>query len=166
MFYAIIKSNSIRMGKKKPLNVKSEMKQAQQYQVGKLTENFEKVKEENKNLKIHVLLFATPWDYITCQAPLSMGFSRQGYWSGLPFPSPGDLPNRGMKLRSPKLQADSLPSVPPQKPKIISSEFKIYSYCTLYLKDQKNYKEILNCFKLSCWHKTEAMSILSAQNGP
>ena len=154
------------MGKKKPLNVKSEMKQALQYQVGNLTENFEKVKEENKNLKIHVLLFATPWDYITCQAPLSMGFSRQGYWSGLPFPSPGDLPNRGMKLRSPKLQADSLPSVPPQKPKIISSEFKIYSYCTLYLKDQKNYKEILNCFKLSCWHKTEAMSILSAQNGP
>ena len=142
------------------------MKQAQQYQVGKLTENFEKVKEENKNLKIHVLLFATPWDYITCQAPLSVGFSRQGYWSGLPFPSPGDLPDRGMKLRSPKLQADSLPSVPPRKPRIISSEFKIYSYCTLYLKDQKNYKEILNCFKLSYWHKTEAMSILSAQNGP
>ena len=53
MFYAIIKSNSIRMGEK-PLNVKSEMKEAKQHQAGKLTENFEKVKEENKNLKIHV----------------------------------------------------------------------------------------------------------------
>ena len=46
------------------------------------------------------------------QAPLSMGFFRQEYWSGLPFPSPGDLPNPGIKLRS--LQADSLPSQPPE----------------------------------------------------
>ena len=44
----------------------------------------------------------------TCQAPLSMGFSRQGYWSGLPFLSPGDLPNPGIEPRSPALQADSL----------------------------------------------------------
>ena len=44
------------------------------------------------------------------QAPLSMGFSRQGYWSGLPFPSPGDLPNPGIEPRSPALQADSLPT--------------------------------------------------------
>ena len=43
-----------------------------------------------------VQLFATPWD-VTCQAPLSMGFSRQEYWSGLPFPSPGDLPDPGME---------------------------------------------------------------------
>ena len=42
------------------------------------------------------------------QAPLSMGFSRQQYWSGLPFPSPGDLPNPGIKPRSPALQADAL----------------------------------------------------------
>ena len=47
-------------------------------------------------------------DY-SCQAPLSMAFSRQEYWSGLPFPSP-DLPNLGMEHRSPALQADSLPS--------------------------------------------------------
>ena len=48
----------------------------------------------------------------TCQAPLSMGFSRQDYWSGLPFPSPGDLPNPGIEPGSPALQADSLPSEP------------------------------------------------------
>ena len=46
------------------------------------------------------------------QAPLSIGFSRQEYWSGLPFPSPGDLPNPGIEPRSPALQADSLPSGP------------------------------------------------------
>ena len=50
------------------------------------------------------------------QAPLSMGFSRQEYQSGLPCPSPGDLPNPGIELRSPTLQADSLPSEPPGKP--------------------------------------------------
>ena len=44
-----------------------------------------------------------------------MGFSRQGYWSGLPFPSPGDLPNPGIEPRSPTLQADALPSEPPGK---------------------------------------------------
>ena len=48
----------------------------------------------------------------TCQAPPSMGFSGQDYWSGLPFPSPGDLPNPGIKPRSPALQADSLPCEP------------------------------------------------------
>ena len=41
------------------------------------------------------------------QAPLTMGFSRQEYWSGLPFPSPGDLPNPGIELKSPTVQADS-----------------------------------------------------------
>ena len=51
----------------------------------------------------------TPWT-AACQVPLSMGFSRQEYWSGLPFPSPGDLPNPGIKPRFPALQADSLPT--------------------------------------------------------
>ena len=50
---------------------------------------------------------ATPWT-VAHQAPLSMGFSRQEYWSGFPFPSPGDLPNPGIKPSSPTLQADSL----------------------------------------------------------
>ena len=48
--------------------------------------------------------------------PLSIDFSRQEYWSGLAFPSPGDLPNPGVKPRSPELQEDSLPSEPPGKP--------------------------------------------------
>ena len=50
------------------------------------------------------------------QAPLFMGFSRQEGWSGLPFPSPGDLSDSGMKPGSPELQADSLPTEPPEKP--------------------------------------------------
>ena len=61
-----------------------------------------------------VQLFATPWT-IAHQAPLSMGFSRQEYWSGLPFPSPGDLPDPGIEPRSPALQADTLTSEPPGK---------------------------------------------------
>ena len=63
----------------------------------------------------HVQLFATPWT-VAHWAPLSMELSRQEYWSGLPFPSPGDLPNPGIKHRSPALQADSLPSELPGKP--------------------------------------------------
>ena len=59
----------------------------------------------------HIRLFATPWT-IAHQPPLSMGFSRQEYWSGLPFPSPGDLPNPGTEPGSPALQADALPSEP------------------------------------------------------
>ena len=58
---------------------------------------------------------ATPWT-AAHQAPLSMKFYRQGYWSGLPFPSPGDLPNPGIKPRSPALQADSLPTKLQGKP--------------------------------------------------
>ena len=51
---------------------------------------------------------------LTNQTPLSMGFLRQkDYWSELPFPSPGDLPNPGIEPRSPAFQADSLPSEPP-----------------------------------------------------
>ena len=56
-----------------------------------------------------------PWT-IACQAPPSMGFSMQEYWSGLSFPSPGDLPDPGIEPRSPTLQADTLPSEPPEKP--------------------------------------------------
>ena len=62
-----------------------------------------------------VRLFATPWS-VAHQAPPSMEFSRQQYWSGLPFPSPGDLPDQGIEPGSPALQADALPSEPPGKP--------------------------------------------------
>ena len=55
------------------------------------------------------LTLAIPWT-VACQAPLSMGFSRQEYWSGLPFPSPGDLPNPEIEPGSPALQADDLPT--------------------------------------------------------
>ena len=61
-----------------------------------------------------VRLFVTPWT-VAYQAPLSMGFSRQECWSGLPFPSPGDLPDPGIEPGSPALQADALPSEPPGK---------------------------------------------------
>ena len=59
----------------------------------------------------------TPWT-VACQAPLSMGFSRQEYWGGLPFSSAGDLPNLGLEPESPVLWADSLPSEPIEKPGI------------------------------------------------
>ena len=52
---------------------------------------------------------AIPWT-VACQAPLSMGFSRQEHWSELPFPSPGDLPDPGIEPGSPALQADDLPA--------------------------------------------------------
>ena len=59
----------------------------------------------------------TPWT-LSCRAPLSIGFSRQEYWSGLPFPSPGHLPDPGNKPRSSALQTFSLPSEPPGKPEL------------------------------------------------
>ena len=61
-----------------------------------------------------VLLLATLWT-VACQAPLSIGFSRKEYWSGLPFPSPGDLPNPGIEPRPPTLQVDCLLSEPSAK---------------------------------------------------
>ena len=63
----------------------------------------------------HVWLFMTPW-MVAHQAPLSMGFSRKEYWSRLPYPTPGDLPNPGIEpesLTSPAWQVDSLPLAPP-----------------------------------------------------
>ena len=65
-----------------------------------------------------VQLSATPWT-VAHQAPLSMGFSRQEYWSVFPFPCPGGLPDPEIKPWSPALQADSLPSELPGKPKYL-----------------------------------------------
>ena len=70
--------------------------------------------EVNRKSLSSIQYFVTPWT-VASQAPLSMEFSRQEYWSGLPFPSPGGLPDPGIELRSPALQADSLPSEPPRK---------------------------------------------------
>ena len=61
-----------------------------------------------------VRLFVTSWT-VAYQAPLSMGVSRQEYWSGLPFPSPGDLPDPGIEPGFPTLEADALTSEPPGK---------------------------------------------------
>ena len=74
--------------------------------------------EGEGKLLSHVRLFATPWT-VTYQASPSIGFSRQEYWSGLPFPSPGDLPDPGIKPRSPTLEADALTSEPPGKPDML-----------------------------------------------
>ena len=65
---------------------------------------------------IQVWLFVTLW-IVACQTPLCMRFSRQEYWSGLPCPPPGDLPNPGIEPRSPTLQANYLSAEPPRKPK-------------------------------------------------
>ena len=80
------------------------------------------------------LTLNTPW-IVACQAPLSMGFSRQEYWSGLPFPSPRDLPDPGIEPRSPALEVDSLPSEPPGKPSLM-----------LIILVLKSSKTVLRCF--------------------
>ena len=72
------------------------------------------------SLLSRVWFFVTPWT-VACQAPLSMGIFLARYWrnTGLPCPPPGDLPNPGIEPRSPTLQANSLSSEPPGKPKLI-----------------------------------------------
>ena len=70
-------------------------------------------------------LFATPWT-VACHAPPSMGFSRQESWSGLPFPTLGDLLNPGIKPGSPAFQVDSLPSEPPRGPCYATCLLKTY----------------------------------------
>ena len=91
--------------------------------MGQIQDNRERRKGLN-NLELlaqslsHVEFFATPWT-LACQAPLSMEFSRQEYWNGLPFPSPGAFPDPGIKPVSPvspALQAHLLPTEPSEKP--------------------------------------------------
>ena len=94
-------------------------------QVGTLTvlrpPRYEKVKVKPLSC---VRLFATPWT-VAYQAPPAKEFSRQEYWSGLLFPSPGDLPNPGNNPKSPALQADALPSEPPGKPSTLWGKPKL-----------------------------------------
>ena len=75
----------------------------------------------------HVSLFVTPWT-LAHQVLLSIGYSRQEYWSGLPCPFLGHLPDPGMEPRSPALQVDSLPSEPPGK-----SRRQITLYVIIYI---------------------------------
>ena len=82
----------------------------------------------------HVRLFATPGT-VAYQASPSMGFSREEYWSGLPFPSPGDLPDPGIEPRSPALEADALTSKPPGKKKTKQVPDKPLLYAMALLKE-------------------------------
>ena len=66
-----------------------------------------------------------PWT-VAYQAPPTMGFSRQEYWNGLPFPSPGDLPDSGIKPGSLALQADALTSEPPGKPILHTKSLQLF----------------------------------------
>ena len=77
----------------------------------------------------HVQLFST-LGTIVCQAPLSMGFSRQEYWNGLPFPSPGDLPDPGIEPGFPTLQADSVLSEAPGKQVLLTGNVDRYNIDT------------------------------------
>ena len=76
---------------------------------------------------IRIQLFATP-RAVSCQASLSMEFSRQEYWNGFPFPSPGDLPDPGFELGPPTLKADTLPSEPPGNTYIKASALPFMKY--------------------------------------
>ena len=90
-----------------------------------------------------VRLFVTPWT-AAHQAPLSLRLSRQGFWSRLSFPSPGDLPNPRIKSRSPELQADSLLSESPGKPHTAPLKFVFYDPYDWII-----FKERLYIFKIS-----------------
>ena len=98
-------------------------------------------------------MFSLVWLFVAPRpvgrpAPLSMGFSRPVYWSGLPFPSPGDLPNSGIKPGSPALQADSLPPEPPGGPYSYLFQpilkFLLYNLC--------NHFKFQDCFLIFIFH--------------
>ena len=101
------------------------------------------VKVKVKSLSC-VRLFATPWT-VAYQAPPSIGFSRKECWSGLPFPSPGDLPNSGIEPGSPALQADALPSEPPGKP------LPVYVCESWTIKKTEHQR--IDAFELWCWRR-------------
>ena len=82
--------------------------------------------------------YVTPWT-VAHQPPLSMDFSRQEYWSGLPFPSPGDLLNPGIEPRSPTLQVDSLPTGLSGKPFIQPQKEWNIATCSNIDRPRKNY---------------------------
>ena len=85
---------------------------------------------------------------LACQAPLSMKFSRQEYWSELPFPSPGDLPDPGIEPRAPSLQADSLLSEPPGKPLVYNRVVQLLSQSTwnIFITKRNSVSDVKNRF--------------------
>ena len=92
-----------------------------------------------------VRLFVTPWT-AACQTPPRMGFSRQEYWSGSPFPSPGDLPDPGIEPWSPAPQADSLLSELPGKPSAYT--VRDVNYISTKLEGKKNRTKVKFTFDL------------------
>ena len=92
-------------------------------------------------------LFATPLT-VTYQAPLFMGFSRQEYWGGLLFPSPGDLPDPGIKPGSPALQTDALPSKLPGKPKIGTRPYNFFIIWFSISPGAKVFNKYLSLYKI------------------
>ena len=116
-----------------------------------------------------VRLFATPWT-VAHQAPLSVGFSRQEYWSGLPFPSPGDLPDPGIEPRSPASRADTLTSEPPGKPllhkdrsKSLSSALIICRMTSLWIPQitvSNQIKSLIPCWKTELEGPREPRTLL------
>ena len=102
----------------------------------------------------HVRLFATPWT-IGHRAPLSTWFSRQEYWSGLPFPSPGDLPDSGVEPMSPALQESSLPLSPLWSPDRSVMQQKILAFVILISLDSYLYiqhERIISCVLWRKWY--------------
>ena len=87
----------------------------------------------------HVWPLATPWT-AAYQAPPSMGFSRQEYWSWVPLPSPEDLPDPGIKPRSPVLQADSLPSKATREVPYMCIHIHVYIYIYIWERESQRRK--------------------------
>ena len=102
-----------------------------------------------RKLLSRVRLFATSWT-VACQAPPSMEFSRQQYWSGLPFPSPGYLPDPGIELGSPALQADStMWATREGRNASVSSLHFFASYSTTRGSSSRHHNSLQTCIKMS-----------------
>ena len=100
-----------------------------------------------------IRIFTTPW-IVAHQALLSMEFSRQEYWNGLPFPSPRDLPDLGTESQSPTLQADALRSDPPGKP-------PKQSYLGTNNSKYQFSKNFFGCCQSGKWHSRISVQLLS-----
>ena len=109
-----------------------------------------------------VRLFATAWT-IGHQAPLSMGFSKQEYWSRLPCPPPGHLPDPGIEPRSPPLQMDSLTAEPPGKPLDLRLTLNIVSSRDPWLDSTSSRLSAslyACCNALAKWHTQRHVTVL------
>ena len=112
----------------------------------------------------HVRLSATPWT-VAYQAPPSMGFSRQEYWSALPFPSPGDLPNPGIEPGSPALEADALISEPPGKPCFLVDHINMWN--TIYeINSQVRIKYLILNFRIGGHFLITSLFVLYVRSEP